>query len=254
MKERFAEIATADGRMEAFITHPQEDGPFPAVIVFMDVFGLREELFDVARRVATVGYYAIVPDFHYRQGRLRITLPAGKRPWALADLDSREEQRARAAGKALTNDMAVADTGTILQFLQNEPVRPGAKGAIGFCMGGRLALCAAGRFPEDFRATAGFHPSTLVSDDPTSPYLMADKFRGEIYCGFPENDPLAPTTTINKLEEVFSRTAAKYRYRRHMGAIHGYGLPDRDVHHKQAANTDWETVFAMFQRQIPAHA
>lgn len=252
MRERVAEIATGDGRMEAFVTHPEEGGPFPAVFVFMDVFGLREELFDVARRVATVGYYAIVPDFHYRQGKVRIT--PGKRPWAVADLDKAEEQRARAAGKALTNDMAVADTGAILKFLESEPVKAGAKGVIGFCMGGRLALCAAGRFPEHFRATAGFHPSTLVSDDPTSPHLLADKFRGEIYCGFPEDDPLAPTTTINKLAEVFSRAAAKYRYQRHMGAIHGYGLPERDVHHKQAANRDWEVIFAMFHRQIPTHA
>ena len=64
MHEKFAQIATPSGRMEAFVTHPEQDGPFPAVIVFMDVFGLREELYDVARRIATVGYYAIVPDFY----------------------------------------------------------------------------------------------------------------------------------------------------------------------------------------------
>jgi carboxymethylenebutenolidase len=44
-----------------------------------------------------------------------------------------------------------------------------------------------------------------------------------------------------------------YRYNRHAGAVHGYGLPARDVHHKQAANRDWEAVFAMFHRQIPAY-
>ena len=36
-----------------------------------------------------------------------------------------------------------------------------------------------------------------------------------------------------------------------MGAVHGYGLPDRDMHHKHAANRDWEAIFAMFHRQIP---
>jgi dienelactone hydrolase len=72
MKERMVEIATAAGRMEAFVTHPEEGGPFPAILVYMDVFGMREELFDVARRVATVGYYAMVPDFYYRNGRVRL--------------------------------------------------------------------------------------------------------------------------------------------------------------------------------------
>src|SRR5215471_16337761 len=246
MKERMVEIATAAGRMEAFVTHPEEGGPFPAVLVYMDVFGPREELYDVARRVATVGYYAMVPDFYYRHGKLRIRFPQDKRRWAVADLDRDEEQRARAAGKALTNTMAVEDTGAILKFLDGEPVKAGAKGAIGFCLGGRLAMCAAAHFPEHFRATAGFHPSSLVSDNSTSPHLMADKFRGEVYCGFPEDDPLAPTATINKLAEVFRSAGVTYRYQRHIGAIHGYGLPERDLHHKQAANRDWEAIFAMF--------
>ena len=39
----------------------------------MDVWGVREELYDLARRVATVGYYCMVPDFYYRQGKMRST-------------------------------------------------------------------------------------------------------------------------------------------------------------------------------------
>ena len=68
MKERFVEIPTAAGRMETFVTHPEQDGPFPPVILYMDVWGMREELYDLARRVATVGYYCVVPDWYYRQG------------------------------------------------------------------------------------------------------------------------------------------------------------------------------------------
>ena len=65
------EIPTPSGVIDTFVTHPVEGGPFPAVIIYMDVWGVREELFDVARRVATVGYYCMVPDFYYRQGRVR---------------------------------------------------------------------------------------------------------------------------------------------------------------------------------------
>jgi carboxymethylenebutenolidase len=251
MQERFVEIVTADGRMEAFVTHPQEGGPFPAVIIYMDVFGLREELLDIARRVGTVGYYAMVPDFYYRQGRIRVALPDKSRAWTLADLGAGHEQKVRGAGKTVSNAMAVADTGAILKFLGNEPVRTGAKGAIGYCMGGRHALCAAGHYPDHIRAAAILHGSTLVSDNPDSPHLLADKFRGEIYCGFPENDPLAPTATIETLAKLLGPAAVGYRHERHMGAVHGYALPDRDVHHKAAANRDWELIFAMFRRQIP---
>ena len=49
MIERHIDIPTADGRMDSFVVHPEEGGPFPAVLILMDIWGLREELFDVAR-------------------------------------------------------------------------------------------------------------------------------------------------------------------------------------------------------------
>ena len=57
MIESMTDIPTADGKMDSFIVHPEEGGPFPCVFVLMDIWGLREELFDVARRIATSGYY-----------------------------------------------------------------------------------------------------------------------------------------------------------------------------------------------------
>jgi carboxymethylenebutenolidase len=56
MQEQFVEIKTGEGVMEAFVTHPEENGPFPTVIIYMDIWGVREELYDIARRVGTVGY------------------------------------------------------------------------------------------------------------------------------------------------------------------------------------------------------
>ena len=66
MRERTVAVPTEDGQMETFITHPEEDAPFPAVVLYMDFWGVREELFDIARRVGTVGYYSTGPNFYYR--------------------------------------------------------------------------------------------------------------------------------------------------------------------------------------------
>jgi dienelactone hydrolase len=57
MHDRTIVIPTQTGQMETFITHPEQGGPFPAVVIYMDFWGLREELFDIAR-VGTVGYTA----------------------------------------------------------------------------------------------------------------------------------------------------------------------------------------------------
>jgi carboxymethylenebutenolidase len=71
MIERMAEIPTKAARMETFIAHPGDSDPHPAVILYMDIWGVREELYDIARNVASVGYYAMVPDLYYRQGKIR---------------------------------------------------------------------------------------------------------------------------------------------------------------------------------------
>ena len=84
MIEQMAEIPTKAGRMNAFVTHPEGGGPFPAVVVFMDIWGLREELFDIARRIATAGYHVTLPNLYYRQGDVRFEKrDAGGRmvPW-----------------------------------------------------------------------------------------------------------------------------------------------------------------------------
>ena len=71
MIETLVDIPTADGRIDTFVTRPQEGGPFPLVVLYMDIWGLREELFEIARRIATTGYVCAVPNFYYREGRVR---------------------------------------------------------------------------------------------------------------------------------------------------------------------------------------
>src|SRR3989441_10878366 len=150
MRERVLAIDTPSGRMETFVTHPEQDGPFSAVIIYMDIWGVREELFEIARRVGTVGYYCMVPDFYYRQGRVRHEFrDAQNRMISLHALDDELKQRVTAPGRNLSNQMVVDDTGAILDFLgRGEPVRAGGVCVIGHCMGGRHAMGAAGRFPE----------------------------------------------------------------------------------------------------------
>ena len=69
MIERDLDIATADGAMNTFVVHPEEGGPFPVVLFYMDAPGKREELHDMARRIAAVGYFVVLPNLYYRRTR-----------------------------------------------------------------------------------------------------------------------------------------------------------------------------------------
>ena len=69
MIEHHLDIPTADGAMSAFVVHPDEGGPFPVVLFYMDAPGKREELHDMARRLAAVGYCVLLPNLYYRRSR-----------------------------------------------------------------------------------------------------------------------------------------------------------------------------------------
>jgi len=252
MRDRHIDIPTADGRMDAFVTHPDEGGPFPGVVVLMDIWGLREELFDVARRIATVGYHCTVPNFWYRRGKVRYEFRDDSgRMKSLNVIPKAVQDEMRANMEHLTDAMAVADIGAVLKFLDSEPVRKGPKGTIGYCLGGRLSLAAAAAYPDQLRASASLHGTLLVSDRPDSPHRQIGKIRGEIYCGFAKHDPYAPPSTIQTLADLMKdRTDVRYRSIVHPGAHHCYALPDRDIFDKPAANRDWENIFAMFRRQL----
>lgn len=252
MIERTVNVATPDGNIETFITRPDGKGPYPAVVLYMDVWGLREELFDVARRIATTGYYCMVPDFYYRFGHVRHEFrDANDHMISMEKLDPARKEKVRAPMFKLSDAMVVDDTGALLEFIDaGEPVRSGAIGSIGYCMGGRHVFCVAGSFPDRFRASASLHGTRLVTDGPDSPHLTALKAKGELYCGFAENDPFAAPPTVEVITETMRMACVKFSCELHKGAEHGYALPDRDIHDKQAANRDWELMFAMWRRQL----
>jgi len=255
MKEGIVSIPTDGGAADTFVTCPSEGGPFPPVFIFMDIWGLREELFDVARRIATVGYFGVVPNLYNRQGDVRNEYRNAKGQMITLDaLSAEQKARVLAPLAKLTDDMVVADIAGILKYLDGNPnVKHGAVGSVGYCMGGRYVLRAAANFPDRFKASASLHGTDLVIDGKDSPHLQMSKALGEVYCGFGEKDRHTPPSTVETLDRTFSAMGvghARYIKEVHRGAEHGYALPDRDVFDKQSANRDWEIIFAMFRRQL----
>ncbi len=248
------EIATADGVMDGYAAHPSGQGPFPLVVLFMDIWGLREELFAIARRVAGQGYYCMVPNLFYRKGKVRYECRGADGKMISFDKVSeelREEMRGHSA--MLSRQTARTDIAAILAFCRGEPVKDGPAGSVGFCMGGRVAFHAGQEFPDRFRATASLHGSSLVTDAPDSPHRMAHLMRGEVYCGYGALDHYSAPELLEAMAAAFAgRSDVVYRFNLHPGVHHGYALPDRDIHDHAATETDWREIFAMFGRVLGA--
>ena len=248
------DIATPHCAMDAYAARPDDAKPHPLVVIFMDIWGLREELFGIVRRVAGEGYHCVVPNLFHREGRFSYAPRNAEGRTLSFDLlpdDVQREMRGRA--ERLDRATLRADAAAILEWCTHEQVTQGPAGSIGYCMGGREAFFAAQEFPQRFRATASLHGSRLVTEAADSPHHLIGRMRGEVYCGFAEFDRGAPPEVIGLIEDGLRANAhLAFKTQVHAGARHGYALPDRDVHDHAATEADWTSIFAMFRRQLAA--
>jgi carboxymethylenebutenolidase len=194
----------------------------------------------------------MLPDLYYRAGKVRYAAHDMKdRPLNFEDLEPARQDALRAAMAQLSDAMVVDDVEHLLAVMSDgEPVRPGPIGLLGYCMGGRHALCLAGTLPEHFKATACLHGAGLIGASQDSPHLVARRADGEIYCGHAELDKYAPKDVVERMDRALSGCRVRYQRRVHAGAHHSYAMPDRDVYDPKAAAQDWDAMLAMFRRQL----
>jgi carboxymethylenebutenolidase len=241
MIERQLDIPTPHGATTTFIAHPERDGPHPVVFFFMDAPAIREELRDMARRLATSGYYVILPNLYYRAGVMEIG-PLG---------DAAVRERMMELMNGLTIDMVMSDTEALLAFVDQDPAASdGPMGAVGYCMSGQFSINAAANFPDRFAAAASMYGTFLVTDQPNSPHLMARKARAELYFGCAEIDRWAPMETVDALTKSLTDDGVNAEVELYPAVEHGFAFPQRAAYQKDAAERHWERLNALYRRRL----
>jgi carboxymethylenebutenolidase len=244
MLEQTLDIVGKDGAMATFICRP-ERGSHPAVVLLMDAPGIREELRDMARRLASVGYCVLLPNLYYRAGRDTIygqeVLVHG----------SAEHQRMRAVRTKMTIPPVMDDVAAMLAFVDAaDGVKRGAVGVHGYCMSGPYALAAAARYPDRVAAAASFYGTWLVSDAVESPHRSFAKVKGELYIACAEIDELAPLAMVVELRTLFEQAGSPGELEIYPGVHHGFAFPQRKVYDKAAAERHWERLIGFYRRRL----
>lgn len=245
MIDRELDIPTPDGVMNTFVTHPEEGGPHPAIIFYMDAPGKREELHDMARRLAATGYCVILPNLYYRRSR----------DYMLMGRTEPEMAVMFAHMHSLKRPMILSDTQAMLDFIDKDPAAasgPDSKvGVVGYCMSGPFIFWAAEAHPDRIAAAASFHGVNLCTDDADSPHKTAHLIKAELYVGAAETDVYAPTEMINALDAHLKTTGIRHRVEWYPGTHHGFVFPKREgVYHKPSAERHWERLHALFARNL----
>ena len=203
-----------------------ESGRGPGVIVLQEWWGLVPHIQDLCNRFSNEGFVALAPDLYHGEST---TSPDD-------------------AGKlmmALRIDQAEADLRGAVEFLVGHKATQGERvGIVGFCMGGQLALYAAGKNPAigptvDFY---GVHPN--VSPD-------YKNIRGPVLGFFAENDTFVNAEVVCGLEEKLRAAGVEFSFQTYPGTDHAFFNDTREaVYEREAAEDSWTRMLECFRRNI----
>jgi len=244
MSEEQVTIQTRDGQCPAHVLTPEAEGAWPAVIFYMDALAIRPTIVEMGRRLAANGYVVLVPDLFYRYG-----------PYAPFDPKEVFAKGFREVIGPLTattdNAKAASDTEAFLAYLDTrDDVADSKIGTVGFCMGGGMAITAAGTFPDRVAAAISFHGGNLATDSETSPHRLAPKIKAELYVAGADEDNSYPPEMAERLKTALDEAGVTYKAEIYPGAHHGWMKPDFPVYDEAAAERGWREMLALFKRTL----
>jgi carboxymethylenebutenolidase len=243
-------ITMPGGVCDAALIHPKGKGPFPAVILFTDVFGLRPTMREMAARLAASGGYAVlVPNPYYR------TSKAPGLPTALDFSSPADREKIAKVREPLTDEAVSSDTVAYVKFLDSQALvnKKAKMGVFGYCMGGPFTMQAAAANPDRVGAGASFHGGGLVTDKPDSPHLKVPKMKAQFYFAVAMNDDQRQPDAKVKLDEAFKAAKLPAKIEVYDGCQHGWCVKDmplqggKPIYNEAQAERAWGELTSLFK-------
>lgn len=183
-------IATPDGSFGGYLALPEMDKA-PGVVVIQEIFGVNANIRQICDSLAEQGYVAFAPDLFWRQQ------PGVQ----LTDKSEEDWQQAFALMNGMDIDKAVEDIAASIAFLRSHARCSGKVGAIGYCLGGKLAYLTAARTDAD--ASVGYYGVGLEQ-------LLgeAERIKRPLMLHIAELDKFSSPQAQAQIREALSRHAA----------------------------------------------
>jgi len=236
------EIAVGGGSMGGYLARPAGAGPHPAVIVYMEIFGINSHIREVTERVAAEGYVALAPDFFHRTG-----------PGVEYGYNDDGFAKGMVLLNGLVADEMVADAKAAVGALSaRDDVRSDRIGCMGFCIGGHMAFLTA--CETDVKATASFYGGGIAAPQAPgggAPTLgRTSKIGGKILCLFGGLDTLIPQDQADAIAASLADHGIRHEVERYADADHGFFCDQRGTYNEAAAKDAWERVKRLFAEQL----
>lgn len=236
------EIPQDGGSFGGYLARPAGSERLPAVIVYMEIFGINSHIRDVTERVAREGYVAIAPDYFHRTG---------------PGVELGYDDAGMAAGMKLLGqlkaDEMIADAKATLAYLRSRPdVRGDKIGALGFCIGGHMTYLTA--CTTDIQVSAPFYGGGIAAPQGPgggpSTVSRTPGIQGRILCLFGGQDAMIPQAQVDTIRKALADAGVQNEVVVYDDADHGFHCDQRASYNEAAAKDAWQRVTKLFAAEL----
>lgn len=189
------------------------------VVLFMDGFGPRPVLDEIAGRIAAWGHDVLVPNLYYREeGVVPVDIEAA---FAGGEYMARFYERINSWNEA----MVVEDVDAIASFTENELGEGEVLSCVGYCLGGRYALSFAG-VAEKCSFAASIHGASLATESEQSAHRLAAKGNATVHLSVAQYDPTFSLEELTVVRDTLAGAGKHLLIEIHAGAMHGFSFSD----------------------------
>ena len=228
----FNTIPVADGtEIELYVAIPEGEGPFPAIIVLQEAFGVNHHIRNVAERFCKEGYAVVSPDLFHRTVK-RIEVPYDNFQSAISHF------------QAITKEGLTADLKASYDWLQQQSnIVKDKTGSVGFCLGGRVSFLANAVLP--LSAAVSYYGGGLEQLADEAPNLHGTHL---FFWGGKDQHITADKvdTIVNAVKVAgkdYINTVISY-------ADHGFHCDERASYNPQAAKEAWAMTLSFFENRL----
>ncbi len=227
-------VAAGDGgEFKAYVSTP-DSGSGPGIVLLQEIFGVNQSMRDVADYYAEEGYVVIAPDLFWRI-----------EPGIELDYTEEDFQKALAYRQQFDADKSVEDIAAAVAALRALPQQAGKVGALGFCLGGKLAYLAAARTDIDCAVGyygVGIEQALDEAENITCP--MALHFAGE--------DKHVPMAAVEQVQAALAGRDEIEIYV-YPGVDHGFSAASRAAYDKPSALMAHSRSIALLRKVMGPH-
>jgi carboxymethylenebutenolidase len=235
------EMAVGSQTMGGYLARPASGGPYPGVIVYMEIFGVNSHIRDVTERVAREGYVALAPDYFHRTGP---GLEVGYDDAGMAEGMKHLGQ--------LQADQMIADANAAVAALRAREDVTGKIGCMGFCIGGHMTYLTA--CETDVAAAASYYGGGIAAPQgpggAESTVGRSGKISGRIHCYFGGQDAMIPSDQVDAIRRALADAGVRHEVIVYDDADHGFHCDQRESYDANASADAWGRTLALFAEEL----